>query len=109
MKRRLAIAALFSLTLFGCASRRGVEVQSDNAESYRVSVYNARSSSVTVSYEGGGASRDLGTVGAGKTEEFVVISNSPSITLFTRSSTGAALTSYTVSLTRSSPASVTIR
>ena len=109
MNRRLAIAALFSLTLSACASRRGVEVRSDSTESYRISVYNARSSSVSVSYEGGGASRELGTVAAGQTEQFVVISSSPSITLFTRSSVGAALSSYTVSLTKSGPASVTIR
>ena len=109
MKRRLAIAALFSLTLSACASTRGVEVRSDSSESYSINVYNARNTPVSVSYEGGGASRELGTVASGQTERFVVISSSPSITLFTRTSTGAALSSYTVSLTKASPASVTIR
>jgi hypothetical protein len=109
MRRRFAIAALFSLTLSACASMRGVEVRSDNAESYSINVYNTRNSSVSVSYEGGGASRELGTVASGETERFVVISSSPTITLFTRSSAGAALSSYTVSLTKSNPATVTIR
>ena len=109
MKRQIGIAALFSLVLMGCASMRGVEVQSDSTESYRINVVNTRSSAVSVSYEGGGASRELGTVPAGRSEEFVVVSSSPTITLFTRSTSGAALSSYTVALTKPGPASVTVR
>jgi uncharacterized protein YcfL len=75
MNRRFLIAALFSLTLSGCASMRGVEVQSDSAESYSINVTNARTSPVTVSYEGGGANRELGSVAAGKMERFIVVSS----------------------------------
>lgn len=109
MKRQIGFAALFSLLLMGCASMRGVEVQSDNTQSYSINVTNARNSPVAVSYEGGGASRELGTVSPGQTERFVVISSSTMITLFTRSSTGAALSSYPVTLTKPHPANVTVR
>ena len=109
MKRQIGFAALFSLLLMGCASMRGVEVQSDNSQSYAINVINARNSPVSVSYEGGGASRELGTVPAGQTERFVVISSSTAITLFTRSSTGAALSSYPVTLTKPNAATITIR
>lgn len=109
MKRQFTFAALFSLSLMGCASMRGVEVQSDTTESYAINVTNLRNAAVVVSYEGGGASRELGTVGAGRTERFVVISTTPAITLYTRSSSGAALNSYPVTLTRPDAASVAVR
>ena len=109
MRLRASVTALFSLLVVSCASMRGMEVQSDNAESYSINVQNLRNSPVAVSYEGGGASRELGTVGAGQTERFVVISDSPTITVYTRSSSGTPLSSYTVSLTKPNPANVTIR
>lgn len=109
MRHRLLSAALFSLTLAGCASMRGIEVQSDTAESYAINVYNSRSSTVDVSYEAGSETRVLGSVGPDRTERFVVVSSVPTIRLLAQTSTGAILSSYTVSLTKSPTPTVTIR
>lgn len=109
MTRRLFLLALSAVTLSACAATRGAKVESDNTTSYTVKVYNARNSIVTVSYDADASSRELGTVNPGATEQFVVISGSPNITLRARSSTGASLSSQLVTLTKPNAVTVTIR
>ena len=54
----------------GCA--RSVELNTDPGESYAVSVVNTLSHPMIVSFDDGSGSRLLGTVGAARTERFVI-------------------------------------
>ncbi|MGQ0562290.1 MAG: hypothetical protein ACT443_10490 [Gemmatimonadota bacterium] len=84
-------------------------MESDSATSYSINVYNARSSTVTISYEADASSRELGTVRPGDTQRFVVISGTPNITVYARSATGAPLQSYPVRLTKPDAMTITVR
>lgn len=81
MKKSFAMVAIVTFVLSGCASTRGVKVGSDANAAYRVDVHNTHSSSVTVSYADSRGSHQLGTVAAGRTEQFVIAS--PSATTVT--------------------------
>ncbi|MGQ0814591.1 MAG: hypothetical protein ACT4O1_09005 [Gemmatimonadota bacterium] len=107
--RRAASLILLTLSLAACASTRGVRIESGDETSYRISVRNARSSTVAISYQSGSETRELGTLKAGESLPFVVISSTPTITVHARSISGAAINSYTVSLTSGSISTVTIR
>jgi len=109
MNRRIFLVAVSAFALSACAAARSAKVESGSTTSYSINVYNARSSSVTVSYEGDASARELGSVAAGETQRFVVITGTPAITIYARSSTGSPLSSQTITLSRTNPVSVTIR
>lgn len=69
--RLLPLAALLVVaTLSGCA--RSVALNTDPGETYAVNVTNPLSHAMIVSFDDGSGSRLLGTVGAGRTERFVI-------------------------------------
>lgn len=107
--RILASLVMAAALTAGCASMRGIKVESDDASSYSVDVTNRRTGTVTVSYTAGEATRELGTVAAGRTERFIVISATPTVTFHARTTSGTTLQAYTVSLSSSGPTAVTIR
>jgi hypothetical protein len=110
MKRRMAVLVLFAVMAGGCAGMRKVEVGPSSAATYMVDVTNGVSAAVTVSYSAGTPERQLGTVSAGATERFIIASPaSTTVTIHARTSTGASLGPYTVSLTAGVPARVTIQ
>lgn len=110
MKRRTAVLALLAIMVGGCAGMRKVEVGPSSATTYTVDVTNARNGTVTVSYAAGQAERPLGTVSAGATERFIIASPaSTTVTIYARTTTGASVGPYTVSLTAGTPTRLTIR
>ena len=109
MNRRIFVVAIGAFVLSACAATRSARVESDSATSYTIRVENNRSSSIMVSYQADGATRELGNVAAGRTEQFVVISTTPSITVQTRSTSGAAIGSQVVTLSKPGAVTVTIR
>jgi hypothetical protein len=109
MNRRIFLVAVSAFALSACAAARSAKVESDSTTSYSINVYNARNSPVVVSYEGDASSRELGTVAAGDTQRFVVITGTSAITIHARSSAGSPLSSQMITLSRANPVSVTIR
>ncbi|HSH45752.1 MAG TPA: hypothetical protein VK966_07845 [Longimicrobiales bacterium] len=74
----LAVAILVAVA--GCA--RSVELNTDPGQSYAVNVINTRSQPMVVSFDDGDGTRLLGTVGANRTERFVVAgSSSPTVSI----------------------------
>lgn len=100
MTRKAALIAILALAAGGCAGMRKVEVGPTTGSTYRIDVYNARGSTVAVSYSDGGTERELGSVASGRTERFIIASPaSTSVTVWARTSSGGRLGPYTVSLT----------
>ena len=64
------LALLCVATLAGCA--RGVSLNTDPGETYAISVVNPMPHAMIVSFDDGSGARLLGTVGAGRTERFVI-------------------------------------
>ncbi|HUG41878.1 MAG TPA: hypothetical protein VMM12_15420 [Longimicrobiales bacterium] len=64
------VALLCAATLVGCA--RSVTLDTDPGETYAVSVVNPMPHAMIVSFDDGSGARLLGTVGAGRTERFVI-------------------------------------
>ena len=64
------LALLVFTAAAGCA--RSVALDTDPGETYAVSVVNPMPHPMIVSFDDGSGSRLLGTVGAGRTERFVV-------------------------------------
>jgi hypothetical protein len=106
----MAVLALVTVLVGGCAGMRKVEVGPSSATTYTVDVTNSRNGTVTVSYADGSTERQLGTVAAGATERFIIASPaSTSVTIQARTATGTSVGPYTVSLTAGTPTRVTIR
>lgn len=102
--------ALLAVMVGGCAGMRKVEVGPSSATTYTVDVTNARSGGVTVSYSAGSTEHQLGSVSAGATERFIIASPAnTTVSIHARTSTGATVGPYTVTLTAGVPTRVTIR
>ena len=111
MKRNAVLIAVIGLLVAACASMRKVDVTSDPNQTYAINVYNARGGAVVVSYSDGNVTRELGEVGSGDTERFVVVASpsNPRITVIARTASGTSLPSQSVSLSAGQTRSVTIR
>ena len=109
MNRRIFLIAASAFALSACAAARSAKVESGSATSYTISVKNNRSSAIVVSYQADGSTRELGSVASGRAEQFVVISSTPSITLNTRTTSGASIGSQVVAVSKPGPVTVTIR
>jgi hypothetical protein len=108
MKRRNALILLLAVSISACASMRGVEVGTDKSSTQKVSVTNARSGSISLSYNDGSGVRELGSIGAGSTETVTVVTTSGSVTLVAKTSTGATIGSFPVTFSGTIP-SITVR
>ena len=83
----LGFALVLSATSAACASRRPVSIGTD--VTYPVEIVNQLSQQMTVFWSDGGEPRMLGTVGASRTERFIVAgSSSASITITARDASG---------------------
>jgi hypothetical protein len=72
------------------ACSRGVSVQTQPSPVYAISVENATTDELVVSYDDGSAFRALGTVLPGRSERFIIASStSPNIEVIARSGQGA--------------------
>ena len=108
MKKLFVLVIGAALSLAGCASTRGVDVGSDPA--YAIEVVNQRSGAVTIIYNDGTSDRQLGTVAAGRTERFVVVSpQRTNITVSARTSAGANVGTYPVTLWAGSTQQIVVR
>ena len=98
--KKLVMLMLVALTTAGCASMRGVNVGSEPNNNFSLDVTNSRSAAVTFSYvDGEGAARQLGSVPAGRTERFVIVASSPTVSVTARNSAGTSVGTFTVSTT----------
>jgi hypothetical protein len=109
MNRRIFLVAVSAFALSACAATRSAKVESGSATSYAIEVKNNRSSTIVVSYQADGSTRELGSVASGATQRFVVISSTPSITLQTRTTSGASVGSQIVAVSKAGTTAVTIR
>lgn len=88
--RRLAlVCGAVALLLSGCA--RPVAVTSDPGASYAVEVVNRTGVALDVGFHAGGEARSLGTVAAGATERFVVVSPGSSAVTIVGTGTGVSV------------------
>ena len=71
--RALLILAVIGLTSTACA--RAVEMNTPSGQSYAVSVTNPMPHPMIVSFDDGSGERPLGTVGANRSERFVIAGN----------------------------------
>jgi hypothetical protein len=110
LRTRSIPLVLAVLLLAGCA--RAVAIESDAPGSaYTVFVTNSTSSTLDVSFNDGGDDRALGSVGAGRTERFIVASpRRTDITIAGATSSGTRLSGpVRVTLTAGAGARVTLR
>ena len=77
------LALSVAVSLVGCA--RSVELNTDPGESYAITVVNPRAEPMIVSFDDGSGTRLLGTVGANRSERFVVAgSGSETVSIIAR-------------------------
>jgi hypothetical protein len=82
MRRLRSILLFVALLVVAGACARGVNLDSDPGETYAVNVENRMPHSMIVYFDDGSGRRLLGTVGANRTERFVVAgSRTPSVTI----------------------------
>ena len=99
MNKHLLYAVAVTLSLTGCASMRGVDLGRGDTRTYPVDVTNRRTSTITVSYSGGGSEGVLGTVASMRTERFIIPMDAPASVRFTATtSSGTSVGSKTVTL-----------
>lgn len=112
IRRVFAAAALLTLPVAaGCASMRSVSVGSDSTDTYAIEVTNTRSYTMTVYWTDGGNAKDLGPVGAGRRERFIIAgASSNTISVGAREAAGTRTAGpYTVTLQAGVTRQVTLR
>jgi hypothetical protein len=106
--RQLAALAVITLASAGCA--RAVAVGSEPRPVYRIEVSNSLAEPMIVSYNDGRGDALLGTVAAGRTEQFVIATRTETITVHARNAAGTRTAGpFTVQLSTTSPQPVRIR
>lgn len=105
--RRMLIAAAGLLLVAGCG--RGVVVESEPGPVYRVIVDNPMPHAMEVRYDDGATSRDLGTVAAEGTEEFVIAApETRTVEIIARDQARTHTVTRTITLLRDAPQRVTL-
>lgn len=95
--RLLALAVLVSVAGVACA--RGVALDTDPGQTYAVNVVNQMPHAMIVSFDDGSGTRLLGTVGASRSERFVVAgSSAATVTIIARDEADTHTVRRTVSL-----------
>lgn len=100
MKKQMPLLVALALAVGACASMRGVDYGSgDPGQTYAIQVTNQRAGTITVSYSTGASSNELGTVGSGRTERFVIPMEAPgSVTISAVTTGGTSAGTRTVTL-----------
>ena len=107
---RLALLLAVAAGSTACASMRKVSVGEESSQTYSIDVVNQRNSTMTVSWTDGTNTRELGTVGASRTERFIIAgAKTSSISVTGRNSAGASSGPYAVNLVAGSTQRVVLR
>lgn len=105
----LALTAI-ALALPGCASMRGANVGTDNTATARIEVVNQLGRSMNISWSDGSGEKALGSVAAGRTEQFVIAgARTTSVTVMARDAAGSTSRSFPVDLAGGGTQRVTVR
>lgn len=96
---RLTAFALLALVAAATACTRSVDLDADPGQTYAVNVINTFAQPMIVSFDDGSGPRLLGTVGANRTERFVVAGTSGgTVSIIARDESDSRTVRRTVSL-----------